>query len=421
MKLKMLGYALAATLALPANAEYGKDGTQIMFAFGGGGNNARLYAEVLAQAERDRKGKPVTPLADRVVGNSAGALLAALLTLPHHSDGRPMTADEALEHLRVHAPNILTVLAAGALQADKTEVQAAIRNHMTQALGSNAKLRVSDLPLATELKAAELKGGAMTPVSFDVTSAIIGAVPDATLAEVLTAAVAVEKLAGQVELSDESKESKGTRSFMDAGSRGKHDPTPELIEAALRTGKPVHIFAFESGFGFDPRTVAWAKETLKVEDRQAKGLDMEGVDPKFVQVRVHLFQSSTPDQRECGACLNLYGLMEPTCKDHDVNTTLLAGEWVSVAQGIALFDAGSREIPLPVLAMNVLGAMATDATNAKLAQVAEIQMTGRKDARTASYTKLLAVLAEADGGTTSSSASGAGDAKGTGEFKETKS
>ncbi|MGA2080440.1 MAG: hypothetical protein ABSH53_07505 [Holophaga sp.] len=259
MKTKLCAAIVAGTLAFPALAGYGKDDTQITFAFSGCGNNARLFAEVLAQAERGRGGKPVAAYADRFAGHSAGAMLALFLTLPHHSDGRPLSANETLVHKGKHAPNILNTLMAGALQSDKAWVQAEIRKYLGAALGSSANLRTSQLPGQVEVLMAEVvkddaPEGAeefVIPASFTAAAALSGAVPDANLAELLTAAVSVERLAGHVPLTGAGGESKSARTFMDAGSRGTTDPTPNLIEAAMASGKPAHIFAFEGGFGFD--------------------------------------------------------------------------------------------------------------------------------------------------------------------------
>jgi len=425
MKNKMIAYLVAGSMAVPALAGYGKDDTQIMFAFGGGANNARLYAEVLAQAERDRPGKPVAGLADRMAGHSAGAMLAAFLTLPHHSDGRPMSAEATLEHMGKHAPNILGTLASGAVPFfDKAGIQTGVRKHMASALGSNADLRVSDLPMQTDLIMSEVVEDAVLPATFSAVSAIIGEVPDATLAQVLTAAVAVERLAGQVPLAGAGQESKATRKFMDAGSRGKHDPTPELIQAAMKAGKPAHIFAFEGGFGFEQETLAWAEGTRKVEALSAKGLDLGDVDPKFGRVRVHLFHSSQPEHRACATCGNLEGKNQTLCKDHEPNVTRLAGRWVPTARMLSMFDQSENKLSVPTLALNLQSGTASTEINAELALIAHAQMIGPKGARTASYAKLLAVLAEADGsdaGSASTAASAAVEAKADGESKAARS
>ena len=424
MKIKTSGYLVAGLMAIPALAGYGKDDTQIMFAFGGGANNARLYAEVLAQAERDRPGKPVAGLADRMAGHSAGAMLAAFLTVPHHSDGRPLTASETLEHMGKHGPNILGALVAGTFQSDKATVQAGIRKHMAGALGSNADLLVSNLPMQTELIMAEVVEDNVLPAAFSAVSAIMGEVPDAALAQVLTAAVAVERLAGQVPLASGDQESKATRKFMDAGSRGKHDPTPELIRAAMTGGKPAHIFAFEGGFGFEQETLAWAEGTRKAEELAAKGQALGDVDAKFGRVQVHLFHSSQPEHRACVACGNLEGKSQSLCTDHAPNLTRLVGRSIATARLLSMFDNSRSKLPVPTLALNLQSGIASPEINAELALIAHAQMIGPKGARTPAYTKLLTVLAEADGGKTGSesgSTHGAVETKADGESKAAKS
>ena len=251
MKSKLCDDLIAGTLALPVLASYGKEDTQIMFSFGSGANNARLFAEVLAQAT---------------------------------------------------------------------------------ALGSSADLRISGLPKKIELQMAEVVEEFVLPAVFSTATAASGEVPDATLAEVLTAAVAVERLAGHVPLRRADQESKLPRTFMDAGSRGKSDPPPEVIQAAVASGKPAHIFAFEAGFGFEQETLAWAEGTRKAQELLAKDLPLDGLDPKFSRVQVHLFHSSQPEHRDCAACSNLEGKNQTLCTAHPLNITQLVGRAIPAAK-----------------------------------------------------------------------------------------
>ena len=208
-------------------AGYGKDDTQIMFSFCGGANNARLYAEVLAQAERDRAGKPVAALADRLAGHSAGSMLATFLTLPHPSDGRPLSA---------------------------------------------------------------------------------------------------------------------------------------------------------------------------------QGLPLGSVDPKFARVRVHLFHATRPEFQACAACSNVDGKHQTPCQEHAANLTRLVGRSVQAAKVVRLFDASLNDLPLLTLALNLEAGQAAPEMNAELTRIAHAQMIGSEEARTPAYTRLLAVLAEADGDKAESSA-----------------
>ena len=268
MKTKLGWYLVAGAMAIPALAGYGKDDTQIMFAFGGGANNARLYAEVLAQAERDRPGKPVVGLADRLAGHSAGAMLAAFLTLPLHAEGRPLSAGETLEHFAGHAPKILGSLATGIFPFfPKAKIQEAVQKHMAAALGSMADHRVSDLPYQTDLVLAEAGEDQLVP--FNAMAAIL-----------------------------------------------------------------------------------------------------------------------------CVACSNPEGKDQTECKEHGPSLTRMVGRNMPAAKELSEVD----DTPVPILALNLQAGIATPEVNAELALVAQAQMIGRKGDRTPSYTKLLAVLAEADGG-----------------------
>jgi hypothetical protein len=402
MKTRLCAAIVAGALAFPALAGYGKDDTQIMFAFGGGGNNARLYAEVLAQAERDRKGQPVTALADRLAGHSAGAMLATFLTLPQGSGRRPMTASETLEHFGTHAPNLLGTLKRGSFQPVKAKVQAELRQHMAAALGSGANVKVSALPRQTQVLLAEVFRNDVEPASFSAAEAADGLVPDVTVAELLTAAVSVEKLAGQVPLPGAGEDSKSARIFMDHGSRdpGVNDPTPVLIRAAVQSGKPAHIFAFEGGFGFDAETERWAEGTRRAEQRSAQGLSLGDLDPRFARVRVHLFHSTRSEFQACANCRNADGKYQTACPDHAPNLTGLIGQSVPLAQATkmiaGIFDPGMMAMPTLTLALNLQAGLASAEMNAQLTRIANAQMIGAEGARTPSYARLLAVLAEAD-------------------------
>jgi hypothetical protein len=407
---KRWSYLIAGAMSLPALAGYGKEDTQIMFSFGGGGNNARMYAEVLAQAERDRNGKPVAALADRLTGVSAGAMFATFLTVPHHSDGRPRSAQETLDHMVDHSPRILGALATGFIPFfSKPKIQAGTQKAMAAALGSNADLSIRKLPRQTELIMAEVIENQVLAASFTAASAGRAEVPDVTLAQALTAAVGVEQLAGKMPLAAAGQDSKSARVFMDAGSRfkfgeGQCDPTPGVIRTALASKKPAHIFAFEAGFGFHPETLAWAEQTQNVEDLEAAGISLEalaadgmslgGLDLKYSRVRVHLFHASEPKHWDCASCGNPEGKTQAACTDHGTNVARLVGEYMPTARD-------------RVLALNIQAALATQDMNAELKRVAGARMIGPEDGRSPSYRKLLAVLAEADAAR-AGSAAGAG-------------
>jgi len=428
MKTKLCAWLVAGSLAVPALAGYGKEDTQIMLAFGSGANNARLYAEVLAQAEQDRPGKPSACLqADRVAGISAGAMLAAFLTLPHHSDGRPLSAGETLKHMASHGSDILAALRNGLSQSDKAVVQARVREHMAAALGSNAKRVVSDLPYQTDLMMVEVAGEDLRPATFSAMTAILGEVPDVSLAQALTAAVAVEDLAGQVSLGSGGQETKETRKFMDAGGvsmkvagrQPRHDPTPELIRAAVSSGKPAHIFAFEGGFGFDQETLDWAKGTREAEKRSAKGEALGEAEAQFGRVRVHLFEAGEAEHWACAACGNPEGKLQAPCQAHGLNLAQLVGKKMPLAKFAYCFD---QRLSVADLARNLQSGFPSLEVNAELARVAHTQLIGPEGARTASYQKLLAVLAEADGSQAGSgAAAGAVETKADGESKAAKS
>jgi hypothetical protein len=231
-------------------------------------------------------------------------------------------------------------------------------------------------------------------------------------------------LAGHTPVSPAGAEGKAARVFVDSGSTLRTDPTPGLIEAAVRSGKPAHIFGFEGGYGFEADTLAAEARTREAEQLLAKGIAKDEVERIYGRVRVHLFRSAQSLHQDCAGCVNLDGKQEAMCAGHAPNMVRLVGGRTRAAQTRQAYDARLRAMPLPALALNILHGLADSDINGELSRIAAAQMIGPENGRTPAYAKLLAVLteaaaAEAPAGTAGSAAPSAGSAVSPADTKAT--